>query len=583
MPIERIRCSIKTKLNLGIGIAVLFFLLLLLGISYGLQKDSALKNTEELTLALLESTDKQVDAFFGELESITRSIARFPSVRNVDVQRMREEFLASVATRRDMLRAIYLGTADGLMYEWGFGPGFVNNTPDFPPGYDPRKRPWYRTAVETGDYAITRPYLYASVNAVGITAVMPVNDERGEFAGVLGVDVMLSDLQRIVEEMDIHKEGKVVLLNEELRPIVNQFDSGVFDPALVKTGREGGFIHSFGGERYYVTYTRNGRSGWTLLLALPYRTIMEQPMASLRLIILFDILLMFLLFAVLGTIGNTLIIHPLLSIVKVIRTIESGNVDVRVVIDTGDEIALLGEELNALVARVNDYSRRMEEKVERRTAQLSELQQENLRLRIIEEKERIYGYLHDSLGARLTNIFLSNSVAQNAQNEELLRDMHARIELNTQRAIEDLKEILTGTVPEARRIIDFQKLVTRNLKERLELRGIDFDYRIEDPDELNELPYGTRFELENMLQELVSNVLKHSEARTARLEMSMRGGRVLVRFSDDGRGFEPEEIKEGRGFGLNSMMNRVRSAGGVFTLESGPGSGTRVYIEMEAG
>jgi signal transduction histidine kinase len=233
------------------------------------------------------------------------------------------------------------------------------------------------------------------------------------------------------------------------------------------------------------------------------------------------------------------------------------------------------------VERVNDYSRKMEEKVERRTQQLAELQQENLRLRIIEEKERIYGYLHDSLGARLTNIFLSNSVAQNAESPELLKDMQERIEMNTERAIEDLKEILTGTVSESRRIIDFQKLVANNLRERLELRGIVFSYRIHQPEELNELPYGTRFELESMLQELVSNVLKHSEAGAASLEISIKGMRVHMEFADDGRGFEPTSVEEKDGYGIRSMMNRVKSHGGIFTLESAPGMGTRVVVEVE--
>lgn len=69
-----------------------------------------------------------------------------------------------------------------------------------------------------------------------------------------------------------------------------------------------------------------------------------------------------------------------------IRTVESGKQDISMAVDTGDEIALLADELNALVVRVNDYSRKMEEEVRRRTKQLTALQQENLRLRVIEEK-----------------------------------------------------------------------------------------------------------------------------------------------------------------------------------------------------
>jgi signal transduction histidine kinase len=580
---DQIRYSIKTKLNLAIGFAVLFFLALLLGISYGLLKDSAIKGTEELTMTLLNGTDKQVDAFFSELERITRSVAEFPSVRQIEPDRMREEFLASVRYRKEMLRAIYLGTKDGEMYEWGYGPGFVDNAPVFPPDYDPRVRPWYAAALEADGYSITRPYLYASIDEMGITSVIPVYDYQDTFIGVLGVDVTLSDFQNIIEGIDVQKEGKVVLLNQDHEPIVDQFEPGVFDPQLVVQGNSGSFLHTFGENRYYVGYKQNERSGWTLLLAFPYSVIMERPMASLRLMIVFDILLMLLLFVVLGVIGNRLIIHPLLSIVRVMRSIESGNRESRVPIESSDEIAMLARELNALVDRVNDYSRAMEEKVEQRTRQIGRLQQENLRLRIIEEKERIYGYLHDSLGARLTNIFLSNSVAQNAENRELLSDMHERIEENARKAIDDLKEILSGSrEPENRRIIDFQKLVADQLLERLQLFDIDFHCTIDHPEELNELSYEIRFELENILQELVSNVLKHSGARCVELAVNVDGGRVRVRFSDDGIGFDPEAAREHDAYGIHSMKNRVQSRGGLFILASKPGSGTSITIEMEA-
>ncbi|WP_020611405.1 sensor histidine kinase [Sediminispirochaeta bajacaliforniensis] len=577
---EQIRCSIKTKLNLSIGSAVLFFLVLLLVISYGLFKDSALKSTEALSLALLDGTDKQIDAFFGELERITRSVAEFPSVRGVETERMRLEFLATVRARKRMLRAVYLGTAEGQMYEWGYGPGFVDNAPVFPSDYDPRERPWYKAALTAGDYTITRPYLYASVPAIGITAVIPVRTEGGRFVGILGVDVMLSDLQQIVDEMDMHHIGKVVLLNKDQIPIVNQFAEGVFDPSVVPSEGDGSFIHTFGDQLFYVASKQNTSSGWTLLLALPYRNIMERPMATIRLMIMLDVMLMLFLFVALGVIVNGFIIHPLLAIVKVIRTVESGKQDISMAVDTGDEIALLADELNALVVRVNDYSRKMEEEVRRRTKQLTALQQENLRLRVIEEKERIYGYLHDSLGARLTNIFLSNSVAQNSHDPELLKNMHERIEDNTQLAIGDLKEILAGADTDTRRIIDFRRLVTHTLGDRLKLRYITFQCNIEDSEPLNELPYALRFEFENILQELVSNVLKHSGAKSVTLDISVHDGAVRIAFEDDGKGFDPSEASIG--FGIRNMMNRVRGMGGRFSLDSKPGGGTRVTIEVEA-
>lgn len=584
MEMQQIRWSIKTKLNMGIGVSVLFFLLLLLGITYGILKDNALKSTAEFTLSVLDGTDKQVSAFFRELEGITRAVSRFPSVRGVEEGRMREEFLAIVGARREMLRAIYLGTRDGRMLEWGYGAGFVNNAPVFPEDYDPRQRPWYRTAVAAGGFAISEPYLYASVDATGITAVVPAYDGEERFLGVLGVDVMLSDLERIIEDMDFHPDSRVALFTGENEAIVNQFSpSGEELLSLIQEER-GGILTSIGGERFFTGYKRNSASGWTLVLGIPYRSIMAQPNASLRLIIFFDVILMLLLMVVLGVIGNQLLLNPILTIVKGIRIWEGGDRSFRVHLDSRDEIDLMARELNALAERVQDYSLRMEEKVERRTRHIAELQQENLRLRIIEEKERIYTYLHDSLGAKLTNIFLSNSVAlatlEKGEDISLVKDMHQRIEDNAQLAIDDLKEIVTGSDPSARRIIDFRRLVEHNLRQRLEICDIIFHCHINDPEGFNSLPRQLRFDLENVLQELVSNVLKHSGANRVELAMKLQDGRLSLMFQDNGRGFSLPVIGVGQGYGLRHVISRIQARGGECRIDSTPGDGTHIHITL---
>lgn len=578
---DQIRCSIQTKLNIGIGCAVLFFLLLLLGVSYGLFKDLAIKNSRELTELSLQGTDKQISSFFLELESITRSIAGFPSVYRVETERMREQFLSVVASRRAMLRAVYLGTAQGEMYEWGFGPGFKNNTPSFPEGYDPRKRPWYRKAVDAGGFSITEPYLYASVPAVGITSVIPVHDPDSRFIGVLGVDVMLMDLKMALQEIDIRDDARLLLLNQQRKALVNQFGDVNLDLSAIEIGEEGWFSDTINGEAYHIAYRQNRISGWTVVLGLPYQSIMAEPTRNLQLILFFDALLMLLLFAVLGTIVNRLILHPLLEMVQVIRALERGNRGARISVGTRDEFALLGKELNALVDRVHDYQRSLEEKVESRSSEIEKLQQENLRLRIIEEKERIYGYLHDSLGARLTNIFLSNSVAQNSGDREMVQDMHRRIESNCQQAIADLKEILSGSEDAERRFIDFQLLVGENLRQRLKLCDIDFSYSIREPEALNELDPPVRFGIESILQELVSNVLKHSGADRVFLELSLQEQRVCIDFRDNGKGMEVRGMRSNSGFGLRSMRKRILSRGGRCDIESEKGRGTRIYIELE--
>ena len=592
--------SIKTKFILSISATVVFFLLVLLFMSYSLLKDSAENSARELSRTILTETDKQIDSFFTEIEHLTRSMTGFPAFYEVRVGEMRTIILSTVRARSEYLRAIYLGTAEGEMHEWGIGEGFVDHAPVFEPGYDPRERPWYREAVEKEGFTITKPYIYASVPALGITSVQPLYHPDGEFVGVLGLDIMLDDLKRMIAQLKMQKGGRVILLNQENKAIVNQFSSSsggdtpeasdalrleefdMFDVEELSGEKNSHFITSFDdGSRYYITATQNSMTGWKLIVALPYEAVMAQATDSIRLIVSLDILLMMLLSVVIGFLSNIIIIHPLKATVEVMRRLEQGETEARVPITRNDEFGTLAHQFNRLINIVSDYRKSLEDKVEQRTREITALQQENVRLRIIEEKERIYGYLHDSLGARLTNIFISNNVARSAveKDPQVLKEMLEQIERNTQQAIGDLKEILFSSQDETRKIIDFPKLIKHHIKERLSLKDIDFAYSISNPEELNDLDREARFEIEKILQELVSNTLKHSRATEASLSLDAAEGTVSIQYSDNGIGFE-RDMLDGAGFGLNNMEYRLAHLGGSFHLETGPGQGVDIRIEL---
>lgn len=587
--------SIKTKFIVSIFVTVLFFLVVLLALSYNTLKEGALRNAHELSIAILHQTDKRINTFFSEIEKIAVTLAGYPQFYEVHPEKMKPIILSSVRARHEYLRAIYLGTVAGEMYEWGIGEGFTDNVPTFEPGYDPRQRPWFREALNVGGFSISDPYMYASVKAMGITAVTPVYDTGGSFVGVLGIDMMLHDIKGMIEQLEIPQEGRIILLNKKDEVIVNQFNGKVhnegagqlrkfdlFNVGDLEFCEKGQMITPRGhGERYYITCTENGMTGWKLILALPYDSVMAHAVKSIEFIVFLDILLMLTLIFVLSCLSNTMIIKPMGGIMQVMRRIRDGEDGARISENRKDEFGVLARQFNHLFETVSDYSRSLEEKVEKRTKDLLDLQKENVRLRVIEEKERIYGYLHDSLGARLTNIFISNSVAQSAagKDEKVLKDMLDRIENNTEQGIADLKEILHSSESESRRIIDFNKLIQVHLRQRLELKHISLSYTMTTPNELNALSREMRFELEKILQELGSNILKHSGASRAELVLEVRNGRIVLVMSDDGQGGAEKGMERG-GFGLKNIQNRVVHLGGSFHIHSPKGKGTRIKIHI---
>ncbi len=87
-------------------------------------------------------------------------------------------------------------------------------------------------------------------------------------------------------------------------------------------------------------------------------------------------------------------------------------------------------------------------------------------------------------------------------------------------------------------------------------------------------------ELYLIIQEALTNVRKHSEASSARVMFALFEDEIRVTVEDDGSGFDPEEISGKPGFGLRAMVGRAEAVGGRLELNSTPGKGTQLIIQV---
>jgi signal transduction histidine kinase len=102
------------------------------------------------------------------------------------------------------------------------------------------------------------------------------------------------------------------------------------------------------------------------------------------------------------------------------------------------------------------------------------------------------------------------------------------------------------------------------------------------PQELEEKGFDSTVEaqLQPVIQEALTNVRRHSGACSARVIFALCDNQIRVTVEDGGRGFAPEGITETQGFGLRSMRGRVEAVGGRLEVNSTPGKGTRVVIQV---
>ncbi len=83
----------------------------------------------------------------------------------------------------------------------------------FDDAYDPRKRPWYRAAVETRRIVWTDPYIFYTSKKPGITIAGPITSPDGGLSGVVGVDIEIDELSTFIGKLKIGKNGRAFMLN----------------------------------------------------------------------------------------------------------------------------------------------------------------------------------------------------------------------------------------------------------------------------------------------------------------------------------------------------------------------------------
>jgi signal transduction histidine kinase len=84
-------------------------------------------------------------------------------------------------------------------------------------------------------------------------------------------------------------------------------------------------------------------------------------------------------------------------------------------------------------------------------------------------------------------------------------------------------------------------------------------------------------------QEAMSNIARHAQAETVLVQARAEGGALVVEIEDDGRGFDPAEVARQTGrphFGLLGIRERVELLGGKLVVDSAPGRGTRLHVEV---
>lgn len=316
---------------------------------------------------------------------------------------------------------------------------------------------------------------------------------------------------------------------------------------------------------------------WCVGVALSYNQF--RLLSRELLITMISISILILLLVIAAALKMTkLMMKPMDYLLTIMNEVMKKNWAVRLTISGRDEFSFLGQRFNELLSIIENYSKNMEQQIQQRTKEVIDLQKENTRLRIIEERDRLFRDLHDSLGARLTNINICNNVAQTGleQDSILVKEMLGRIDANCEQAIEDMKDIISREDTSLLHENIFGENMINRLKNRLSPKKITLVTYLPPEEVLLKWNKDYAHEIRGIIDELISNVLKHSEADNVIIRIEQKKSNWEIYFSDNGKGIIEKEMN--RSYGLGNIEKRILRLKGSFNLKSEPGIGTSYTI-----
>jgi signal transduction histidine kinase len=197
------------------------------------------------------------------------------------------------------------------------------------------------------------------------------------------------------------------------------------------------------------------------------------------------------------------------------------------------------------------------------------------------ERARIAHDLHDAVSQKLFSLRLTAQAAATLVGRDPAR---ARAELGevarlAAEAADELRAVVVELRPAA---LEEDGLVATlasqvQVLDRAHTASVAFG-----TEGVRALPAGQEAALLRVAQEALHNALRHSGAEHVLVSLTGTAARgALLRVTDDGRGFDPESVRRaGRHLGLVSMRDRAAAVGGRLTLDSAPGKGTSVELEV---
>jgi PAS domain S-box-containing protein len=268
-----------------------------------------------------------------------------------------------------------------------------------------------------------------------------------------------------------------------------------------------------------------------------------------------------------------------------IHDLENWNLtkDGRLICMLTNGIPLLGEDGELIGYRGVDLDitdrKQAEEELKQRTKELNRLN-DHLVLSEDNERKNLASELHDSVAQSLAMAVSQVKTIKEVDSGYGIETL-SKVQKNIENAIKDVRILIHQLHPPILEDFTIDIVIGYLIETVNEKKQLRINY-INNLTESVTLIETTKMTIYRAINELISNILKHSDSSVAEIELSKINNSIQIRIEDKGKGFEFDTYKQKNycGFGLYSLSERIKNMDGELTINSSLGKGTKVILTV---
>ncbi|MFC0473676.1 histidine kinase [Halalkalibacter kiskunsagensis] len=253
---------------------------------------------------------------------------------------------------------------------------------------------------------------------------------------------------------------------------------------------------------------------------------------------------------------------------------ERGTFTHRVTIEGEDELAELARRMNGMAQNIEEQVASLQ----RLSAERAAMQETVKKAAVTEERQRLARDLHDAVSQQLFAISMMTAAIKQtmAQESGTTVEQVKMVESMANTAQAEMRALLLHLRPahlEGKSLEDGIKQLFEEMQKKY---GMDVNVSIQED---VSVPKGIEDQIFRMIQEAISNVLRHAKATQLELQLKQTNQELKVKLIDNGIGFDAKGVQQ-NSYGLHTMKERMNEIGGTLQIISVPNKGTQIEANI---